>query len=140
VGWQGYTLKGHQAEVNSVAISPDGKHVISGSDDQLVKIWEVDTGAEVHNPGAVWQVCWQGVRGCARVGRGDLVRGATDADGWVFAGMVVYLSQLRGWLHLHLAVFDPLGGQKHRCEPGVPSDGALRQGYPGTPLTTHPKL
>ena len=71
VGWQGYTLKGHSECVSSVAISPDGKHVVSGSDDELVKIWKVETGAEVHNPGAVCagRVC-EGVRGWASVGEG----------------------------------------------------------------------
>ena len=43
--------------MSSVAISPDGKHVVSGSWDKLVKIWNAKTGAEVHNPGGVWQVC-----------------------------------------------------------------------------------
>jgi WD40 repeat protein len=57
LGWQGYTLKGHSSFVSSVAISPDGKHVVSGSWDKLVKIWNAKTGAEVHNPGGVWQVC-----------------------------------------------------------------------------------
>jgi len=31
----------------SVDFSPDGKHVISGSHDKLVKIWNAETGAEV---------------------------------------------------------------------------------------------
>jgi len=38
------TLKGHIGLVNSVAISPDGKYVISGSDDNTVKVWELATG------------------------------------------------------------------------------------------------
>jgi WD40 repeat protein len=33
--------------VNSIAISPDGKRVVSGSDDKLVKMWNAETGAEV---------------------------------------------------------------------------------------------
>jgi WD40 repeat protein len=41
------TLTGHSGEVNSVAISPDGKRIVSGADDDLVKIWDTDTGAEV---------------------------------------------------------------------------------------------
>ena len=58
MGWQGYMLKGHSACVSSVAISPDGKHVVSGSRDNLVKIWNAETGAEVHSPGGgIWQVC-----------------------------------------------------------------------------------
>ena len=55
---QGYTLKGHSAScVSAVAISSDGKLVVSGSWDKTVKLWNAETGAEVHNPGSVWQVC-----------------------------------------------------------------------------------
>jgi len=41
------TLAGHSRGVNSVAFSEDGKHIASGSDDTLVKIWDIATGAEV---------------------------------------------------------------------------------------------
>ena len=33
------TLKGHSEIVYSVAYSPDGKRIISGSADETVKIW-----------------------------------------------------------------------------------------------------
>ena len=40
---------GHSAANGApcVAISRDGKHIVSGSDDQLVKVWNAATGAEV---------------------------------------------------------------------------------------------
>ena len=41
------TLTGHSGYVFSVAYSPDGKHIISGSDDKTVKIWDSSTGKEV---------------------------------------------------------------------------------------------
>jgi WD40 repeat protein len=41
------TLTGHSNKVTSVAYSPDGKHVVSGSDDKTVKIWDSSTGKEV---------------------------------------------------------------------------------------------
>ena len=41
------TLRGHSGSVYSVAFSPDGKHVLSGSDDETVKIWDAQTGKEV---------------------------------------------------------------------------------------------
>ena len=31
------TLEGHTRDVNTVAISPDGKTIVSGSDDQTVR-------------------------------------------------------------------------------------------------------
>jgi len=47
VRWQVRTLTGHLGEVNSVAWSSDGKWIVSGSDDNLVKIWDAETGALV---------------------------------------------------------------------------------------------
>ena len=39
-----YTLTGHEGYVNSVAFSPDGKTLASGSDDGTIKLWDVSTG------------------------------------------------------------------------------------------------
>ncbi len=41
------TLRGHTAEVLSVAFSPDGKTLASGSKDNSVKIWNISTGEEI---------------------------------------------------------------------------------------------
>ena len=57
-GWQVRTLAGNSGSVNSVAISADGKRVVSASWKDIsndycvvtratVKIWDVATGAEV---------------------------------------------------------------------------------------------
>ncbi len=37
--------QGHTSDVNSVAVTPDGKWAVSGSDDMSVRIWELATGA-----------------------------------------------------------------------------------------------
>ena len=42
-----HTLVGHSRMVLSVAFSPNGDRVVSGSIDKLVKIWDTETGAEV---------------------------------------------------------------------------------------------
>jgi len=41
------TLKGHTDEVKCVAFSPDGTRIVSGSGDNLAKIWNAATGFEV---------------------------------------------------------------------------------------------
>ncbi len=39
---------GHSGDVTSVAFSPDGTQVITGSWDRSARIWDVATGAEIH--------------------------------------------------------------------------------------------
>ena len=41
------SVKGHLADVLSVAVSADGNSIVSGSSDNLVKVWDVETGTEV---------------------------------------------------------------------------------------------
>ena len=47
--WQVCTLTGHTGMVMYVTFSPDGKRIVSGSADNLVKIWDTATGAEVNS-------------------------------------------------------------------------------------------
>ncbi len=42
------TFKGHTGFVNSVAISRDGKRIVSGSADNTLKVWDAATGREIH--------------------------------------------------------------------------------------------
>lgn len=43
-------FRGHTDWVNCVAFSPDGKHVVSGSDDMTIRIQDAITGALVAPP------------------------------------------------------------------------------------------
>jgi serine/threonine protein kinase len=38
------TLSGHRDRVNSVAFSPDGKTIVSGSNDETIKLWDAASG------------------------------------------------------------------------------------------------
>jgi WD40 repeat protein len=40
-------LRGHESSVNCVAYSPDGHRIVSGSDDQTVRVWDAARGAEL---------------------------------------------------------------------------------------------
>ncbi len=39
------TLRGHSRSVNGVAVLPDGRRVVSASDDETVKVWDLSSGS-----------------------------------------------------------------------------------------------
>jgi WD40 repeat protein len=41
------TLLGHTSQVNTLAYSPDGRRLASGSFDKLIKLWDATTGEEL---------------------------------------------------------------------------------------------
>ena len=41
------SLKGHTSAVRSMAFSPDGKRLASGSEDSMVQVWDAQTGQEL---------------------------------------------------------------------------------------------
>ena len=43
-----YVSSGHSDFVNSVAISPDGLKIASGSSDNSIKLWNAETGDVIH--------------------------------------------------------------------------------------------
>jgi WD40 repeat protein len=56
------TLDGHEGSVNSVAWSPDGKRLATGSDDKTAKVWDAASGDQLLIPlgytGPVHSVAW----------------------------------------------------------------------------------
>ena len=45
-----WVCQGHTTSVNSVAFSPDGKHIASGSWEKTIRLWDAQTGCQVGNP------------------------------------------------------------------------------------------
>jgi WD40 repeat protein len=40
-------LRGHTAAVNSLAVTPDGTHIVTGSTDSTARVWDATTGVEL---------------------------------------------------------------------------------------------
>jgi WD40 repeat protein/serine/threonine protein kinase/tetratricopeptide (TPR) repeat protein len=55
-------LVGHDDRINSIAVSPDGRYLVSGSDDETVRIWDLATGGEAkvlgRHEGRVYSVAY----------------------------------------------------------------------------------
>jgi WD40 repeat protein len=47
-GLQTHALRGHQAGVTAVAVTPDGKWAVSGSRDRTLKVWDIRRGKQLH--------------------------------------------------------------------------------------------
>eukprot|EP00741_Cyanophora_paradoxa_P018180 tig00021038_g17553.t1 len=51
---------GHTKSVNAVAVTPDGKRAVSGADDKTLRVWDLESGAEMRrlegHDGDVWSV------------------------------------------------------------------------------------
>ena len=54
-------LKGHTDFIQTLAFAPDSRRVLTGGPDQTVRLWDAETGAELHRfngPGHVSSVAW----------------------------------------------------------------------------------
>jgi len=78
------SLKGHTSVVSSVAWSPDGKRILSGSGDNTLKVWDAETGQELlslkGHTGHVRSVAWSPDGKRILSGSGDNTLKVWDAD------------------------------------------------------------
>ena len=59
-------MNAHSGDINSVAFSPDGTKIVSGSDDKTIKVWDSGAPRAQNRPSLVktdacwivWQVSW----------------------------------------------------------------------------------
>src|SRR5262249_28922157 len=56
------TLIGHRGQVLHAAFSPDGRRLLTCSDDKTARIWDADTGEQIHELGGhdpeLVYACW----------------------------------------------------------------------------------
>ncbi len=115
-------FKGHQNTIWTLAISPDSKTLITGSEDKTLRAWDVATGRET------WKFTAQGIFSCVRFSKeGDFVI-ATNWDGkvrvWQFPSMKVQGEFVYGVPSLDVAllqdkksfVFGTDSGKLLQCE------------------------
>jgi glucose repression regulatory protein TUP1 len=110
--------QGHKDSVYSVAFSPDGRHLVSGSLDKTIKMWELNNGGFYNRAGV------QPKSGkCIKTfeGHKDFVLSvALTPDGqWVMSG-----SKDRG-----VQFWDPATGQAQLMLQGHKNSGTLKSDY-----------
>ena len=91
-------LRGHTSTIESIAFSPDGKRIVSGSFDKTVRVWDVENGAQL--------TCLRGHEGRVGTvaflpdGKHIVSEGEPTSDGWgVFTSDKVWNVESENLLH-----------------------------------------
>ncbi|KIM23706.1 hypothetical protein M408DRAFT_251479 [Serendipita vermifera MAFF 305830] len=77
-------LTGHTESVISVAFSPDGRHIVSGSRDETIRIWDVDTAELIagSSKGDIWDLDTDGIAvGPSKSPVGEIISVAYSPNG-----------------------------------------------------------
>ena len=106
-------LVGHTDVVNSVAFSPDGKHIVSGSGDNTLRLWNANTGDPIRtftgHADAVNSVAFSPDRKHIVSGSEDRTVRLWDTN---TGDLLHTLTEHKGWIYS--VAFAPDG--KHYCE------------------------
>jgi WD40 repeat protein len=104
-----WLLSGHRGAVRSVAFSPDGRFILTASDDRTARVWDVKTGREV----SVLRGHRRGVQSAAFSPDGKrVVTSGDDATARVWdAGMGQGFIELNGQGEVESALFSTRGNR-----------------------------
>jgi WD40 repeat protein len=137
---------GHEDSVWSVAVTPDGKYVVSGSGDKTVRLWDLATGKEVRrftgHDGAVLSVAvtpdgkyvvsgsWDNTVRLWELATGKEVRRFTGHEDWVRSVAVTPDGQyvVSGSKGQHGAFVGAGDGARSAAVHGAPERGLERRG------------
>ncbi|OCH86524.1 WD40 repeat-like protein, partial [Obba rivulosa] len=128
-------IHGHEGQVNSVAFSPDGRRIASGSDDKTIRMWDAQTGELVAAPfnghqGWVWSVAFS--PDGQRIASGSYDKTIRVWDAQTGDPVTVPLKGHEGWVNC--VAFSP---DSHRIVSGS-SDKTIRMwdAQTGDPVAT----
>ncbi len=128
-------LKGHNRKIWGVAVTPDGKTIVSGSDDNTLKVWDIKTG----RCRATFEGHSGQVRCVAITPDGKTVVSGSVEEGDVFDGTVNFAARVIGaikgaeiWLSDRAKEdIDRLGAMQHKRLGWELHDDVSMKGFPG---------